>query len=586
MLDKALFSTLRTIIKGQYLQCLSGLEGEYGRYTFAIIALWRHASLNSSSRRVTAMEAMTNLSYSGDPGKWKLDFLRNVREVYGSGLTLEHWIMHSAFKSFDGKNQQVQGMIVDDINGDAIQGCNTNFDGLSSRYSQFLATMGSGKPQRPAIPGKPKPQPGKPKPKPKPSGGGGKDSCLRCGKTGHSSSDCSHKTTVCDHCGITGHIKAACRRGHLSSEAAKAEVAKKKAESKPTAPGKAANSVSQNQMDDICSKIQSGELKLTLAVKAHSAGMVEPHRHQPVLLNKERKSNPGLGSPGSMNPRGEEQNCNTSINCTQNALEVAEMPETLREAPSTVMRGQQQVPPLTECETSHPERSWPLVEGQRIPHDSPLTAPAFPVSPSPGGRGIHLSLCDGIGGAALSMKAAFTDTKINRYIAIEKQKISRKICCAANPKTAGFPGVEHGLNGKNDLFKITEEDIASLGNDAIEVVHGSGMCNDFTRLRLLPDRPGWNGPPSESGDPRPGLDGKYGATVRKIIEIIGWVLKYNPNAKYFMENINFNDMKKDYEEVCSALGTPLIIDAYDHSCTRRIRGGVHLFKSRCTQRST
>ena len=200
MLDKALFSTLRTIIKGQYLQCLSGLEGEYGRYTFAIIALWRHASLNSSSRRVTAMEAMTNLSYSGDPGKWKLDFLRNVREVYGSGLTLEHWIMHSAFKSFDGKNQQVQGMIVDDINGDAIQGCNTNFDGLSSRYSQFLATMGSGKPQRPAIPGKPKPQPGKPKPKPKPSGGGGKDSCLRCGKTGHSSSDCSHKTTVCDHC--------------------------------------------------------------------------------------------------------------------------------------------------------------------------------------------------------------------------------------------------------------------------------------------------------------------------------------------------------------------------------------------------
>ena len=100
---------------------------------------------------------MTNLSYSGDPGKWKLDFLRNVREVYTSGLTLDHWIMHSAFKSFDGKNQQVQGMIVDDINGEVIQGSNTNFDGLSSRDSQFLATMGSGKPQRPALPGKPTP---------------------------------------------------------------------------------------------------------------------------------------------------------------------------------------------------------------------------------------------------------------------------------------------------------------------------------------------------------------------------------------------------------------------------------------------
>ena len=114
-----------------------------------------------------------------------------------------------------------------------------------------------------------------------------------------------------------------------------------------------------------------------------------------------------------------------------------------------------------------------------------------------------------------------------------------------------------------------------LGRDAIEGIHASGMCNDFTRLRLLPDRPGWKGPKSEPGDPRPGLDGKYGATVRKCIEIIGWVLKYNPNAKYFMENINFSDMEKDYEEVCSALGTPLVIDAYDHSCTRRIRAYWH-----------
>ena len=173
------------------------------------------------------------------------------------------------------------------------------------------------------------------------------------------------------------------------------------------------------------------------------------------------------------------------------------------------------------------------------------------------------------------MKAAFEDTKIKRYIAIEKQKISRKICCAANPKTAVFPGVEHGLNSKNDIFKIAEEDIASLGKDAIEVICAGPMCNDFTRLRLLPDRPGWNGPPSGPGDPRPGLDGKYGQTVRKCIEIIGWVLKYNPNAKYFMENINFSDMKEDYAEVCSALGTPLVLDSYDHSCTKRIRAYWH-----------
>ena len=66
------------------------------------------------------MDGMSGLSYHGDPGKWKLDFLKSVREIYESRVTMEHWIMNSAFKSFDGKNQQVQGMIADDINNEGV----------------------------------------------------------------------------------------------------------------------------------------------------------------------------------------------------------------------------------------------------------------------------------------------------------------------------------------------------------------------------------------------------------------------------------------------------------------------------------
>ena len=44
------------------------------------------------------------------------------------------------------------------------------------------------------------------------------------------------------------------------------------------------------------------------------------------------------------------------------------------------------------------------------------------------------------------------------------------------------------------------------------------MCNDFTKLRLLPDRPDYRGPPSDPNqDPRPGLNGKYGKTFRQTI---------------------------------------------------------------------
>ena len=143
-LDKALFHTPFTIIQGKYLDLLTDLTGENARYTFAIIAMWRHGELGSSTRRIKAMTEMQGLQYQGDAAKWKLDFIARAREVYSSKLTIEHFIVHCAFKSFEGKNTHVQSMIASDINSDKV-GPDMSLEKLASDYSTFLSTLTAGK---------------------------------------------------------------------------------------------------------------------------------------------------------------------------------------------------------------------------------------------------------------------------------------------------------------------------------------------------------------------------------------------------------------------------------------------------------
>ena len=53
-LDMALYNTLYTIVKGSFLSLLTDLTGDYARYSFAIIAMWNHANLSSTNRRIVA----------------------------------------------------------------------------------------------------------------------------------------------------------------------------------------------------------------------------------------------------------------------------------------------------------------------------------------------------------------------------------------------------------------------------------------------------------------------------------------------------------------------------------------------------
>ena len=186
-LDLMLFNILFTIVIGSYQGLIAGLTGAHARYTFGIIALWEHVAMGASNRRMKALSDMQELMYHGDAGKWKIDFLNRAREVFASNLTVEHFIMQCAFKSFEGKERQVQGLIVQDINSDDIKP-GMNLDLYASKYSSFVATIDSGR---------------------------------SAGKLVQSATTPKH----CTHCNKDGHTVDVCRKRIRQEKAAKAEQA-------------------------------------------------------------------------------------------------------------------------------------------------------------------------------------------------------------------------------------------------------------------------------------------------------------------------------------------------------------------------
>ena len=124
------------------------------------------------------MNSMGELQFNGNAGKWKIDFLSKVREVYESKATIEHYMIQCAFKSFEGKNREAQALIVEDINKDIIKE-GVNMDKLAAKYANFISTMSAGKTQAPisAVQKTPK----------------GKKICTYCNKPGHKARHCGKR---------------------------------------------------------------------------------------------------------------------------------------------------------------------------------------------------------------------------------------------------------------------------------------------------------------------------------------------------------------------------------------------------------
>ena len=64
------------------------------------------------------------------------------REIYASGVTIEHFTMGCLLSSFQGKSPQVQSMMVINIKSDKV-GPGMQLEELISAYSTFIATMNS-----------------------------------------------------------------------------------------------------------------------------------------------------------------------------------------------------------------------------------------------------------------------------------------------------------------------------------------------------------------------------------------------------------------------------------------------------------
>ena len=270
-LDKGLFNTLFTIIEGTYLHLIEDLTSEYARYTFAIIALWKHASLGSQGRRLQAMNDMEELQYHGNASKWKVDFISRTREIYSAGATIEHYIMQCAFKSFEGKNTQVQSMIAQDINNEKTIHQGMNLESLATKYSTFLATLSSQKNGAKAL-----------------SVGKGKW-CSNCKMDDHNTEDCRHKHNedkeangkeqapqrgkkfkkkgiTCYYCKKQGHYESDCPLKKKHQQEITGENEEKDSD---TEEDKKKNTIGSAQLHeksiaDLCQRLKNGEIKLEI----------------------------------------------------------------------------------------------------------------------------------------------------------------------------------------------------------------------------------------------------------------------------------------------------------------------------------
>ena len=567
-LDRTLFVTLSNMLMGTDIyHIVSQLGcGLTARYTYAVISLMTHHGASASSRRIKAMDAVDGLSYHGDPKKWKLDLMNATREIYEAKVTIEHFIMASVLKSLNDKGlSTVQMMMVNDINDEETMK-NCNFDMLSSKYMLSLETMNAGKKSgRTSSVARP--------------------TCEYCKKVGHTADVCRKKKKdngetptgtfkgECSNCGKKGHKRKDCRQpkaaptNHVASEGdtdseddedkrinmilglVNKRGAKMTGSVRKPKSGARVNSARPVTDGRVRPQITPVPRPQTIPVPRYrpSAERIEPidmaGAFRRVDLYEDRNINHGLqhGREYSSDEDGDGP-ADPDIDALVQSQETLGLPSVVR---------------IQMAKSKPKKKPRTTLEAMKLLYDTDDS--------------IALSLLDGIGCALMGLVESnlLKEAAITDYASVEKDKDVRRIGAAVHQD---IPEYTQGFFGVHDIDDITEEMITAIPKDGLKVVFGSPMCNDFSKLRLLPDREDYHGPKRKPGeDPRAGLNGKYGRTFRTVIKIIQWALKHHPNVLYFVENVEFMAMKADWKEVCDALGSPKIIDHEDYSTTKRRR---------------
>ena len=577
-LDQMLYVTLSNILMGTDIyHVISPLGiGPTARYTYAMIALYRHHGASASSRRIKAMDAVDALAYHGDPKRWKLDLVNAAREVYDSRVTIEHFIMAAALKSLNDKGlSTVQMMMVNDINDEDTM-TNCNFDMLSSKYMVSLETMNAGK-------------------KSGRTSSVERVKCEYCKKLGHTEDVCRKKKRdqaegkpgkgpVCNKCHKEGHIRKNCPQNKPSPTNQVAEGDEASSDDEEEAQvnmildmirsghgrkkNKATGSVRQARTNAVRTAVDGGariQPKIT-PVPRQRAGRIERFDAAEAFLHGDpyEDRNDGYGFKHGRKFSSDEDGDGPH--------------DAAKEPPDPLLHNMALYPP--EPVQLSDRYCMVLMAKPKLKGKARTVLKAVKAMQQmyANDEGLALSLLDGIGCSALGLRAAglFKKARITKFASVEKDEDVRRVGAAVHQDT---PGYTQGFMGVHDIDDITEEMIAAIPEGVLRVVFASPMCNDFSKLRLLPDRKDYRGPKRRPGeDPRAGLDGKYGRTFRTVIKIIQWVLKYHPHALYFVENVEFKAMVAHWKEVCDALGEPLIVDHEDHSTTKRRRAYWHNFE--------
>ena len=260
LLDRMLFQNVLTMVNGEYYDLISDLNGSDARYTVAMYMFHQHAELSVSTRRLQALTSFIDWKYDGNPSKWKIDFINYTREVLDSGATIAHLMLLFAFKSFDGKNTQVQSMIAQDIDNPDTVHEGMSIETLATKYSSFLSTLAAGKPGSTNMAtdyGREKGRKGDK------GGRGGKGDSKggrgrnggRGGNRGGGKGD-DKSFTQCGYCTKHHPEKASSHR-----EKDCFAIAKDKAKNEDES-AKATNSISDAAIADLCNRIKTGGIKL------------------------------------------------------------------------------------------------------------------------------------------------------------------------------------------------------------------------------------------------------------------------------------------------------------------------------------
>ena len=346
--------------------------------------------------------------------------------------------------------------------------------------------------------------------------------CYKCHELGHIAKECSKNKNgngspdKCGFCGWKGHVEGDCRKKKAAEES---EVNDKNGGTPAGAQKGNPVHLTQESIQRLVQQLESGEFKVnTVSTTNHTTERLDPLLESPPT---DSNNTDMQEQSGEYDWEQNEYEWDTDAHCQ---IEIEQ---------------QQHCEPHTEHRVNRVQ---------------------LPVKPT-----AVISLCDGMGCAALALQQL--GVTMQRYAAVETDETARLVCQNVNPETTCFPGVDH--HWFQDVNDITEKDVKDFG--PIGMFTFGAPCEDVSKLRLLPNRPG-NYPPKVDGvDPRPGLDGPRGRVFRVCLRVLAWVLKYNADCEYFVENVVFDDMTEHWNEVCRALGNPVIVNAADFSYTKRNR---------------